>query len=253
MRLRINGNARDVFLASADFAGQRIDLADFVDLIAPHFNAIAVVFVRGINFQNVAANAKGAAAEIFAALVLNVHETPQQGLARSLVALFEHDQHSEVSFRRADAVDAGNAGDDDNVLTLEKRTGGAHPQFVEFVVDGGFFFDVDVGGGNVGFGLVKIIVADEIFDRVFGEEAFELVIELRGEGFVVRQNKGRPIGLLDHLGHGKSFSGAGNAEKNLMLVAGFEAAVVATGLIVAAQLEIHRRGLLRVFRAQRKP
>jgi len=39
------------------------------------------------------------------------------------------------------------------------------------------------GGGNVGFGLVVVVVADEIFDSVFGEEGFELVVELGGQGF----------------------------------------------------------------------
>ena len=260
VRFRVDGNAPDVFLAGADFAGQRIDLTNFVDLITPHFNAIAVVFVRRINFENVPANAKGAAAEVFAAFVLNIHESPQHGFARSLVALFEHDQHSEIGFRRADAVDAGDAGDDDDVLAFEQRAGGAHPQLVELVVDGGFFFNVDVGGGNVGLGLIKIVIADEIFYGVFGEEALELVIKLRGEGFIVRQDERRAIGLFDDLGHGKSFSGAGDAEKNLVLVAGLEAAeelvdgrgLIATGLIVAAQLKVHRMVLLRVFRAQWK-
>ncbi len=86
------------------------------------------------------------------------------------------------------------------------------------------------------------------------------MIKLRCEGFVVGEDEGGAIGLLDNLGHGEGFSGTGDTEEDLVLVAGFEAAeelvdgggLIATGLIVAAQLEIHRRGLLRVFRAQRK-
>ena len=62
----------------------------------------------------------------------------------------------------------------------KQRAGGAHAEFVELVVDGGFFVDVEIGGGDVGFGLVVVVVADEIFDGVFGEEGFELVVELRG-------------------------------------------------------------------------
>ena len=108
-----------------------------------------------------------------------------------------------------------------------------------------FFFDVDVGGGNVGFGLVVIVVADEIFDGVLREEAFELVIELRGERFVVRQDQRGAIGALDDLGHGEGLAGAGDAEQDLMLFAGFEAAdelvdgcgLIAAGLIVAGSLK----------------
>ena len=46
VRLRVDRDARQVFLSGADFAGYRIDLADRVDLLAPHLDAIGVVFVR---------------------------------------------------------------------------------------------------------------------------------------------------------------------------------------------------------------
>ena len=111
--------------------------------------------------------------------------------------------------------------DDDDVGAFEQRARRAHAQLVELVVDGGFFVDVDVGGGDVGFGLVKIVVADEIFDGVFGEKTLELVVELRRERFVVRQNQGGAIGGFDELGHREGFAGAGDAEQDLMFVAGF--------------------------------
>src|SRR2546429_4219459 len=52
-----------------------IDLAKRVNLIAPHFDAIALIFIGGIDFDHVAANAEGAAAEVFAALVLDRKST----------------------------------------------------------------------------------------------------------------------------------------------------------------------------------
>ena len=33
-----------------------------------------------------------------------------------------------------------------------------------------FFFDEEVAGGDVGFGLVVVVVGDEVFDGVVGEE-----------------------------------------------------------------------------------
>jgi len=60
------------------------------------------------------------------------------------------------------------------LLVAERR------RLVELVVDGGFFFDVDVTRRNVGSGWVVVVIADEVFDGVRGEEALEFVIELRG-------------------------------------------------------------------------
>src|SRR5258708_30977069 len=150
------------------------------------------------------------------------------------------------------AVEAGEGGDDDHVAALEERAGGAHAQLVELVVDGGFFFDVHVGGGNVRFRLIKIVVADKIFDGILREEALELVIELGGEGLVMGEDKRRAVHGIDDLRHREGFAGAGDAEKNLVLFARFYATheLVDSGgpgappLIVAAQLESHQRNLL---------
>ena len=168
-----------------------------------------------------------------------------------MLAFFKHDEHAVISFRRADAVDAGDGSDDDDVAALEERTRGAHAQLVELVVDGGFLVDINVGGRNVGFRLIKIVVADEIFDGVLREKRFELVIKLRGESFVVRKHERGPVESFDQLGYCKCFAGARYAEEHLMLFAAFNAArklfngrgLITTWLIVAAQLEVHGRGL----------
>ena len=56
-----------------------------------------------------------------------------------------------------------------------------------------------------------------------GEEVFELVIELGGEGLVVREDEGGALDLLDDLGHGEGLAGAGDAEEDLVFFAGGEA------------------------------
>ena len=193
VRLGIDGHARQIFLAGPDFSGEWIDLADRVDLIAPHLEPVALIFVGGIDLDDISAHAKRAAAQIFAALVLNIDEAAEQRFARSLLPLFDHHQHSVIRFRRADAVNAGNRGDNDNVATFEERARRAHPQFIELVIDGRFFVDVQIGGRHIRFRLVKIVVADEIFDGVVREKAFELVVELRGKRFIVGQHERRAI------------------------------------------------------------
>ena len=167
--------------------------------------------------------------------------------ALDLLAFFEHHQHAVVGFRRADAVDAAYAGDDDAIAALEQRAGGGETQFIEFFVDGGFFFDVDVAGGNVGFGLIVIVVADEVLDGVRREIAFEFLIQLRGQRLVVRQHQGRAIGGLDHFGHGEGLARAGDSKQNLVLVTVAQAAqerfnssgLVASRLIVDPEPEGH--------------
>src|SRR5579872_1511372 len=187
--LRKNRNARQILLAGSHFAGERVDLANLVDLFAPHFEAEAVVLIRRIDFDHVTANTEGATAQIFRAFVLNIDELVENRFARNVLAFFERDEHAVIGFGRTDAIDAGDGGDDDDVAALEEGARGAHAELIEFVVDGGFFVDVNVGGRDVGFGLIEIVVANEIFHGVFREERFELVIKLRGERFVVSEDE----------------------------------------------------------------
>ena len=41
---------------------------------------------------------------------------------------------------------------------------------VDLLVDRGFFLDIGVGARNIGFGLVVVVIGDEILDRVVGKE-----------------------------------------------------------------------------------
>ncbi len=240
--LGVNRLAGDFAAADhRDFAGNGIDLADGFDLGAPKFDAQGEVIVRRINFDDVAADAEGAAAKFLGALVLNFHQLAQDGFAGDGLALFEQQHHAVIGFGRADAVDAGDGGDHDDVAAFEERARGGHAQLVEFVVDGGFFFDVGVAGRDVGFGLVVIVIADEIFDGVIGKERFEFVEELGGESFVVSQDDGRAVQFFDDLGHRERFARAGDAEQNLVAVSAADAlqelrdglGLIAAGFVVA--------------------
>ena len=65
------------------------------------------------------------------------------------------------------------------------------PQALDFLVHAGILLDEGVGARDVGFGLVIIEVADEIFDGVFWEKTLELGVKLGGEGLVVGDDQGR--------------------------------------------------------------
>ena len=232
-----------------DRAEERIDLRERIDLVAEELDAVGHVVVGGEDFDDVAADAEGSAAEVaVGALVEDFDQLAGDVFALDLLALFQEQQHAVVGFGRAEAVDAADGGDDQAVAALEEGARGGEAQLVEFVVDGGFFFDVEIGGGNVGFGLVVVVIRDEIFDRVVGEEILELVIELGGEGFVVGHDEGGAVGGFDDLGHGEGLARSGDAEQDLVLLAIEDTAqerldgsgLVAAGFVVADELEIHK-------------
>ena len=217
MRLGIDGQAHILLLHGAE---QRIDLRKRFDFVSPQLDAIRHVVVGGENFDHVAAHAKRSAPEVaVGALVENLDQLAGNVLALDLLALLQEKQHAVIRLGRAQAVNATHRSHDQAVAPLKQRTGGREPQLVQFIVDGGFFFDVEIGGGNVGFGLVIVVVGNEIFHRVMGEEALEFVIELRRQRLVVRHHDGGPVGLLDHLGHGVGLARSRHAQQNLVLLA----------------------------------
>jgi hypothetical protein len=89
--------------------------------------------------------------------------------------------HGAVVLGRAQAVDARHAGHDDHVAAADQGAGGGQAQAVDLVVDRGVLLDVDVALGDVRFGLVVVVVADEVVDGVVGEELLELGVELGGQ------------------------------------------------------------------------
>ena len=128
---------------------------------------------------------------------------------------------------------------------------------VDRFVHRAFLLDVGIGPRDIGLGLVIIIVTDEEFDRIVGEEALELAVELRREDLVGGHHQRRALKLLDHLGHGEGLARSGDAEQDLAFLAverGLgqlldRGRLVAGGLIFGDQLE--RPAPFRFVRARR--
>jgi len=72
--------------------------------------------------------------------------------------------------------------------------------------------------GDVGLGLVVVVVRDEVLHRVVGEEFAELRVELRGERLVRSHHERRAVDLLHHAGDREGLSTAGYAEEGLVRV-----------------------------------
>ncbi len=172
------GIDRDALELANHLAAQRIDLVQRLDLIAekldPHRPAL---FIGREHLDRVAAHAEGPAMEIVVvALVPDIHQLAQHPVAIESLPLLDKHQHVEVHFRLAKPVDAGDRGDDQNIVALQQGFGRRMAQLVDLVVDAGVLLDIGVGGRNVGFGLIVVVIRNEVADRVFRKQALEFVV-----------------------------------------------------------------------------
>jgi hypothetical protein len=87
------------------------------------------------------------------------------------------------------------------------------PRF-DLVVDRGVFLDVGVGLGDVGLGLVVVVVRDEVLDGVVGQQFSKLVGQLGGECLVRGHHQRRTLQLLDQPRRRRRLAGAGGAEQH---------------------------------------
>ena len=162
--------------------GERIEFHDLLDFVAEQRHAPGAVFiVRREDIDGVAAHAERAAREIRRALVLQRDEIGDELALLDALALLDDEGHRRIGLDRADTVDARHGGDDDHVVALEQRARRRVAHAVDLLVDRGILLDVGVGARDIGFRLVVIVIGDEIFHRVVGEEILELAVKLRGQ------------------------------------------------------------------------
>ena len=93
-------------MAPDRLAGQRIERAQLVDLVAEQLDAQRALLVRQVDLDDVAADAEDAAAEIVVVpLVLNLDQLPEDLLAIDALPALERQHHPVVGLRRPEAVD----------------------------------------------------------------------------------------------------------------------------------------------------
>ena len=118
MRFRVDGHLVD---AAYDLAGQRVEPGQLVDLVTEQANPERMFLIRRHHFHDVAAHPEGAAAEFrIVAFVLDLHELAQDLVTVDSLAKLERQQHAVIRLRRSEAVDARDAGDDDDVAPFEQ-------------------------------------------------------------------------------------------------------------------------------------
>ncbi len=96
-------------------------------------------------------------------------------------------------------------------------------QAVNFIVDRRILFNVGIGGCDVSFRLVIIVVGYKVFHRAVGEKRFEFRAQLGGQRFIVGDYQRWALHALDDRGHGKRLARACYAQQRLRLEPLFKA------------------------------
>ena len=129
-------------------AGERIDLGDPLDLVAPELDADRLLLVGREDLDGVAAHPEGARLEARRRCGCTGCATRSARMA-SRPALARPRRRVTISCavldRVAEAVDGAHRGDDDHVLALHQARRGAQPERLDVLVDRGVLLDVDVG------------------------------------------------------------------------------------------------------------
>jgi hypothetical protein len=83
--------------------------------------------------------------------------------------------------------------------------------------------DKGIGRRHIRFGLVVVVVGNEVLHRVVREERLELAVQLRGQGLVRCQHQRRAVDLRDHVGDAEGLARTGHPEQRLVRQAGLDA------------------------------
>ena len=151
----------NVLERGAHLSGQRVKLADTVDLVAEELHAYRglVCSAGGEYLERVALGAELVSSERkLVALILYFDKAFYNVLAAYLLTLAEGQRIAAVVLRAAQGIYTRNRSHNDNVPPLGKRHGRGVPQAVYFVVYRAVLFNVCVGGGNVRLRLVVVVI-----------------------------------------------------------------------------------------------
>mgnify|MGYP006899716806 CR=1 FL=1 len=92
-------------------------------------------------------------------------------------------------------------------------------QALDLIVYGAVLFNECIRVRNIGFGLVIVVIGNEIFYGVLREELSELTAQLRCKRLVVCQNERRPVDAGYYVGHRKGLARTGDAKQHLLIKA----------------------------------
>ena len=140
------------------------------------------------------------------AAVLHLGQAANQFALVDAITAHQVQHHLEIFVRIAQPVDRRNGSHDQRIAAFEQGLGRRQPHLLDVLVDVGILLDIGVGGRDIRFGLVVVVVADEVFHCVVREELLELAIQLRRQRLVWRHHQGRFLHRLHQVGDGISLA-----------------------------------------------
>ena len=204
--IRLNNLTRDV-----------VHFRNGFDLVTPELDADGVVGVRREHIQVVAAHAEGPARKlVIVSVVLNVDKVVDDIVAVSRFLLVKENSHARVIHRRADAIDAAYGRNHDAITTRKQSGRGRMTEFLDFLVDRCVFLDKRIRSRNVCFGLIVVVVRNEVDNRVVGKELLQLARQLGRKRLIGGKHQRGLLRGLDDFSHGEGFARAGHAQKGLI-------------------------------------
>ena len=216
-RIVARGEDDGVLQGRDDLARDDVLLAERVDLVAEELDADGDFGIGGgEDLHDVPAHAEGGALEIdVVAGIVDLDEAAQKLVARHLLPGAQRDAETEEFLGRAQTVDAGDGGDDDDVVPLTQRAGRRVAELIDLVIGGRVLFDIGIRRGDIALGLVVVVVGDEVLHAVFGEKSAEFVAQLRRERLVVRNDERGTPHVFNGVRHCKRLAAARNAHEDL--------------------------------------
>ena len=89
-------------------------------------------------------------------------------------------------------------------------------KFLDFLVDRCILLDKRVRSRDVCFGLIVVVVRNEVDNRVVGKELLQLARQLGCKRLVGSKHQRGLLRGLDDFSHSEGFARAGNAQKGLI-------------------------------------
>src|SRR5690606_31787445 len=112
--------------------GQRIDLGDPLNLVAPQLDAVGGFFVRWHDFDRIAPDPERTTLQlVVVAVVVDIDQVAQELVTLSRLPAPQLDHDLPIILGRAQAVDARHRRDDDDITTGEEGRGRSQAQAID--------------------------------------------------------------------------------------------------------------------------
>ena len=140
-----------------------------------------------------------------------LYQSMHQLGTREYIALFDCN-HVLLEFHRVtDTIQTRHRCHNQHIAPArQERRSCAKAQFFNFIIDREVFFYISTRRRDIGFRLIVVVVRNEVFHCIIGEEGFKLRIQLSSQRFVMCQHKSRALNAFHHIGDSKSLSWACN-------------------------------------------